>query len=128
MAKQSTKVENLFANPEVAETTPPYVYIEAFGVFVAADGYTTNSEPEMLTYLNRSEIDARVEAYLDHVDSHADEYFAVPAKKAVTKRDGTVVPAKPARLLSEKAQSQLKTRIRQVVSDFVAFEYAAYSE
>ena len=128
MVKQSTKVENLFTNPEVAETTPPYVFIDAFGVFVAADGYTTNSEQEMLSYLNRSEIDARVDAYLDYIDAHADEYYAVPAKKAVSKRDGTVVPAKAARLLSEKARSQLKTRVRQVVADFVAFEYAAYSE
>ena len=105
--------ENAFA-VRVAASAPvaPYVFIEAFGLYATADGQTFKTEADVLNYLNHGNIQSKVEDFMAYVDAHPEEFFSLPARKARTKRDGTVLAGAGPRIMAERPMLAAKTRLR----------------
>jgi hypothetical protein len=106
-----------------APVAPSYVFIEAFGTYVTADGKTFATEADVQDYLNKGSIDASVDEFLAYVDANQGEFFTVPAHKERTKRDGTVIPATGARLMDAKAIQSARTRLEKAARVIYGLQY-----
>ena len=124
MPAQALKTNVFETAPTVAPAADAgYVFVEAFGVYVTADGKTFNSEADLHAYLNGAEIRQGVADFMAYVDANKAAFFSTAEKKARTKRDGTVVPAKAGGVMTGNALEASKTRLEKAAT--IVFTYLA---
>ena len=71
----------------------------------------TGVEADAVAHANRDVIEQDVQAFMRYVDAHPERFFMLSGKRESTKRDGTIVPERPGRIMEGRAMKAVRTRL-----------------